>query len=56
MRQLTFALSASLERALNEDLAEIRRQQWLRDNRRAIEAHNEHVEKHGTFAEGLRGF
>jgi antitoxin CcdA len=49
-------LSASLERALAEDLAEIRRQKWLRDNRDAIDAYNEHVEKHGTFSDDVRGF
>lgn len=55
-REAGINLSASLERALTEDLAAVRRQQWLQDNRDAIEAYNEHVEKHGTFADDLRGF
>ena len=29
---------------------------WLRRNRAALEAYNEHVEKHGVFSEGLRSF
>jgi len=55
-REAGINLSASLERALTEDLAEVRRQKWLQDNREAIRAYNEHVEKHGTFADDLRGF
>ncbi len=29
---------------------------WLKRNRAALEAYNEHVEKHGMFSEGLRSF
>lgn len=54
-REAGINLSASLERALTEDLAEVRRQKWLQDNREAIRAYNEHVEKHGTFADDPRG-
>ena len=37
----------------------IRRQEgeaWLKKNRGALEAYNEHVEKHGVFSDGLRSF
>jgi transcriptional regulator with XRE-family HTH domain len=30
--------------------------QWLKRNRAALEAYNEHVEAHGVFSEGLRSF
>jgi antitoxin CcdA len=30
--------------------------EWLRRNRAALDAYNEHVEKHGTFSKGLRSF
>lgn len=29
---------------------------WLKQNRGALAAYNEHVEKHGAFSEGLRSF
>jgi antitoxin CcdA len=49
-------LSATLEAALENALAEEKRKRWREENREAIEAYNEHVEKHGTFAEDVRGF
>lgn len=32
------------------------REKWLRKNRAALDAYNEHVEKHGVFSDGLRSF
>jgi antitoxin CcdA len=49
-------LSATLERALLEQLKNTQRQQWLEDNREAIAAHNEFMAQHGVFADGLRSF
>ena len=49
-------LSARLERALEEELAAAKRKKWRRDNRQAIDAYNEHVERHGVFSAGLRRF
>ncbi len=49
-------LSATLERALREQLAESRRAEWREQNREAIAAYNDHVETHGTFADDLRSF
>lgn len=49
-------LSATLERALTEELAKARRQKWLDENREAIEAYNAHVEEHGVFSDTLRSF
>ena len=49
-------LSATLERALTEALAENKRKKWREDNREAIAAYNEHVEKQGTFSDDVRSF
>ena len=49
-------LSATLERALMEELAEANRRKWRQENRDAITGYNEHVEKHGVFSDGVRGF
>jgi antitoxin CcdA len=55
-REAGVNLSATLERALTEEVAEARRRKWREDNREGIAAYNEHVEKHGTFSEGIRTF
>lgn len=51
-------LDLNLSQVLEEGLAEaIRRREaaeWLKRNRAALAAYNEHVEKHGVFSEGLR--
>lgn len=49
-------LSAMLERALIEELRELQRQRWREENREAIAAYNEHIAKHGTYADGARRF
>jgi antitoxin CcdA len=55
-REAGVNLSATLERALREELAEAKRKKWRQDNRDAIIAYNEHVEKHGMFSDGVRSF
>ena len=49
-------LSATLEAALETELARLRRARWLERNAKAISAYNEDVEKHGSFGDTLRGF
>jgi antitoxin CcdA len=49
-------LSATLERALAEELANVRRARWREENREAIAAYNEYVDAHGTFSDGVRTF
>lgn len=49
-------LSAVLEQALAERVKERQREHWLAENREAIAAYNEHVDKHGVFSDGLRSF
>ncbi|MES9941083.1 MAG: type II toxin-antitoxin system CcdA family antitoxin [Candidatus Thiodiazotropha sp. 6PLUC7] len=49
-------LSATLERALAQQLRQSERKKWKSDNREAIEALNELVEKHGLFSDSFRDF
>jgi len=55
-REVGINLSAALERALSEELAEAKRKKWRQENRVAIAAYNEHVDKHGVFSDEVRGF
>ena len=49
-------LSATLERALAEELASLKRARWREENREAIAAYNEYVDAHGVFSDGVRSF
>lgn len=49
-------LSATLERALIEELSAAERRKWREENREAIRAYNEHIEKHGAFSDDVRRF
>ena len=55
-REAGVNLSATLERALIESLAEVRRRKWREDNRDAIAAYNEHIDAHGAFSDDVRSF
>ena len=55
-REAGVNLSATLERALMEELAEAKRKKWRQETRDAIAAYNEHVEKYGVFSDGVRSF
>lgn len=49
-------LSSTLERALVDALKKKRRERWLANNKEAIGAYNDHVDKHGTFSDKVRKF
>lgn len=55
-RLLKLNLSQVLEAGLAESIRRYEREQWLEKNRAALDAYNEHVEKHGVFSDGLRSF
>lgn len=55
-KELDINLSATLEQALVEALRAKQREHWVAENEAAIEAYNEHVEKHGVFSDKLRSF
>jgi len=55
-REAGVNLSAALERALIEELAAVKRQKWHEENRDAIAAYNEHIDKNGAFSDDVRSF
>lgn len=55
-KALDINLSATFEAALEAEVRARRRVLWLAENREAIEAYNAHVEAHGVWSDGLRGF
>jgi antitoxin CcdA len=55
-KRLKLNLSQVLEAGLTEAIRRHEREEWLRKNRPALDAYNEHVEKHGVFGDGLRSF
>ncbi|MEL7965201.1 antitoxin CcdA [Halomonas alkaliantarctica] len=55
-RALNINLSATLERALREELAKCEASQWVEENRAAITSYNEFVEQHGCFGDEFREF
>jgi len=55
-RHYKLNLSKLLEQALIEALTEKKRDEWLEQNREALEAYNKRVEERGVFSDGLRTF
>lgn len=55
-RSLDINLSATLEQALKEKLAEQTAEAWKQENRLAIEAYNGFVEENGVFSDDFRQF
>ena len=55
-RRLKLNLSQVLEIGLADAIRRQESEAWLKKNRAALEAYNEHVEKHGVFSDGLRSF
>jgi antitoxin CcdA len=55
-KEMNINLSATLETALAEVVAETERRQWLEENEAAINHYNKQVRKCGLFSDGLRTF
>ena len=55
-RAMGVNLSQACERGLAAAVASTRRQRWLEENRAAIVASNEYVERHGLPLAGFRQF
>jgi antitoxin CcdA len=49
-------LSATLEAAVEHELRQLRKREWLEQNENAIQAYNSDVEELGAFSDGLRTF
>lgn len=55
-RRMKLNLSQVFEAGLAAAIRREERAEWLRRNRAALQAYNEHVEKHGVFSDALRSF
>ena len=53
---LKINLSATLENELAQRVQQKKREQWLKENRLAMDDYNTFVEKNGVFSDGLRQF
>jgi antitoxin CcdA len=49
-------LSATLEAAVEHELRQLRKREWLEQNENAIQAYNRDIEEQGAFSDGLRTF
>ena len=55
-RELKINLSATLERALADELRTTERDKWLKSNKKAIDSLNELAERNGLFSDAYRNF
>ncbi|MDT3679981.1 MAG: type II toxin-antitoxin system CcdA family antitoxin [Burkholderiaceae bacterium] len=55
-REFDVNLSQTLEFALVAEVKRCARERWLAENRAAIDAYNEDVERNGCFGDPLRAF
>jgi antitoxin CcdA len=55
-KQLNINLSQTLEQRLTEIVRQARNEQWLNENKGALEEYNRRIETRGTFSDGLRRF
>lgn len=53
-KSLDINLSATLERALENEVRARKRELWLLENREAIAAYNDHVRENGVFSPMFR--
>ncbi|GMG86561.1 type II toxin-antitoxin system CcdA family antitoxin [Biformimicrobium ophioploci] len=49
-------LSATLEKALVDELAKIEAEKWKQEHKAGIEAYNDFVEENGCFGDEFRSF
>lgn len=55
-RDLDINLSAALEDTLEDLVRQRKAEQWLQQNRKAIDAYNDYFEERPVFSEGVRSF
>ena len=55
-RALNINLSATLEQALENRLAQVKAEKWATKNKNAIRAYNDFTERHGNFGDEYRKF
>jgi antitoxin CcdA len=55
-KQFNINLSQTLEQRLAEIVRQAQSEQWLAENKSALEEYNRRIETRGTFSNGLRRF
>ena len=55
-KELNINLSQTLEQHLAEIVRQARREQWLAENKEALDEYNRRIEARGAFSDGLRRF
>jgi antitoxin CcdA len=55
-KQFNINLSATLEKALSEEVRKSKEKTWLEENKEALALANQFVEKHGLFSDKYRMF
>lgn len=55
-KALKINLSQALESRLEEIVRAAKQEQWLKENKKAIEAYNRRIEKTGSFGDKMRRF
>lgn len=55
-KNLKINLSATLEEALKNILAQKQAEQWREENKSAIQAYNDFIEENGVFSDEFRSF
>ena len=52
-KDLNIKLSVVFESALEKEVTIRKQAQWMKENKSAIELHNQEILKHGTFSESI---
>ena len=55
-KALEINLSREFEAHLTELVRQRKQEKWLAENSAALAAYNAHIERHGAFSDGIRGF
>ncbi len=55
-KRLNINLSATMEKALSEEVRQLKEKAWLEENRQAMNSCNDLVEKNGLFSDAHRIF
>lgn len=55
-KRLNINLSQTLEQHLAEIVRQAQRNQWLAENKNALDEYNRRIESRGAFSDGLRRF
>ena len=55
-KRMKINLSQVFEAGLSAAIRQRRREEWLKNNRAALDAYNEHIEADGVFSDGQRSF